>query len=165
MDIASSMSILEENFTLVLLNCSNAVRSLAYIQSTQFDSFGQQPIAAFVCNCFCFPNRPAPAARNWWGYDVLPFLIAILFMLSPLARNVNKVGAPLGTKMLRECIDGADVEPPKAIRGFVLYHPCDDALVDNDCGNLLQAAWDGSFFWDCGHLVWVSVSSPLLKKF
>ena len=44
-------------------------------------------------------------------------------------RSVNEVGASLGTKMLWEIIDGANVEPPKAIRGFVLYHPCDDALA------------------------------------
>ena len=57
MDIASSASNLDENFTPVFLNCSNAVRSLGYIQSTQSDHFGPQPIAAFVRSCFWFPNR------------------------------------------------------------------------------------------------------------
>ena len=66
--------------------------------------------------------------------------------------------------MLSECIDGADVEPWKAIRSFVLYHPCDDALADSDCGNLLQAAWVENFFWDCSHPTWTSILSHKKKK-
>ena len=57
MDRASSASNLDENFTPTLLNYSNAVRSLGYIQSTQSDRLGPRPTAAFVCSCFWFPNR------------------------------------------------------------------------------------------------------------
>ena len=57
MDIASSVSNFDENFTPTLLNCSNAIISLGYIQSIQSDCLGPRPTAAFVCSCFCFPNR------------------------------------------------------------------------------------------------------------
>ena len=66
--------------------------------------------------------------------------------------------------MLGERIDGADVEPPKAICSVILHHPGDDALADNDCENLLQAAWSGNFFWDRSHPVWTSVPSLQKKK-
>ena len=49
MDRVSSASNLDENFTPALLNCSNVVRSLGYIQSTQSDRLGhdlQQPLFA-----------------------------------------------------------------------------------------------------------------------
>ena len=75
-----------------------------------------------LCSQLLLHSQLALTARNWWEYDVLLSLIAILFTLSPQARSTNVIGALLGTKMLRERIDGADVEPPKAIRSFILYH-------------------------------------------
>ena len=52
-------------------------------------------------------------------------------------RSTDKIGAPLAAKMFWERTESADVEPWKAIRSFVLDHPCYDVLVDNDRGNLL----------------------------
>ena len=74
------------------------------------------------------------AASNWRGYDVLLSLIAVLLMLSPLVGSTNEVGAPLGTKMLGECIDGADVEPPKAICNFIhVTMRLQTAMVETYC--------------------------------
>ena len=95
--------------------------------------------------------------------NVLFSFIAILFMQSPPTRSSDEVCHPLGMKMLWEHINRADVEPSKAICGFVLYHPSDDALPDNNCGNLLQVSWDRNFLRHGSHLARPNVASPPKK--
>ena len=70
----------------------------------------------------------------------------------------------LGTEMLQECINCVDVEPQKAICNFVLYHPSDDALPDNNCESLLQATWGGNFLRYDNHPARASVLSSPQKK-
>ena len=87
-----------------------------------------------------------------------------MLTLSPPTRSLDEVGAPLGTKMLRKHINRVDVQPLKALGGFVLYHLGDDVLSDNNCGNLLQAAWGGNFLWDGSHPARLNVPSPEIKN-
>ena len=145
MDIASSMSNLEENLIL-----DNALKLLkCRKESRVHPKYPLKLLRPATYNGLCLqllllPQSP-PATRNWWGYDVLLSLIAILFNLSPPMRNLDKICVSSGTKMLRECINRTNVEPPTTICNFILYHPCDDVLADSNCGNLLQAAWGGNF--------------------